>query len=212
MSRKKKLRVVVLSRYFWAAVGMTVVVLGGVVWGVQGRGNLAPAEAEKPGIMIDKTNDGVYTNYKYKYRFEYPNDKFVQTFSDEEGGGWIYEFGKHGYALLNATPLNMNFSNRYLELYNMSVGKSIEIRGALLTKLVSAEHNSVKFLEIYIKTLPYAESDHIVGYEAIWFLSNNEAVILSMYADPAIDEGLEFIDTNRNLFDGVVESFSIIKG
>lgn len=205
------------KNYILVLLAIVVVVLG--VFNISSLKNKSadrstPTPTVAP-IPIDNVNDGVYTNYKYGYRFEYPADKFVLLYPKAENDGrmWIYQLTgesdyENEYIYLSVTQRIDSWREFYEDIYNLRKGESLPNKHEVYTKLESRVTSNYRFVAAFFKTNPEAETEHSVGYSAIWLKENNFTIILDFFTDPERYE--EFLLENKNIFDDIVESFEFI--
>jgi len=168
-----------------------------------------PIEVQFP---IDDVNDGVYTNYKYGYKFEYPEDIFEQTTSSNDGGEWIYRIKDSSGSDLEFLKLSIGqdvstYRWFYEKLYSLETGESL-IDKSTVTKLGSENFEEYKLVTFTNTPLPDSQTDIGVNYTGAWLMNNNLTVTVSLYTIPS---NKNLLISNKNIFDQIVASFELTK-
>ncbi|OGM20203.1 hypothetical protein A2955_04275 [Candidatus Woesebacteria bacterium RIFCSPLOWO2_01_FULL_37_19] len=174
--------------------------------------SLTPTETLYP---IDDVNDGVYTNSKYGYKFEYPKDKFEQTFSDERGASWIYklETGANGNEqIINLTVLDQTNVNDWIKfystLYSLEPNKFLKNRFGKSVKLSSKEDGPYKTVTLYFESDENSEAEQNASFQAIWFKDDSPIIVLQLLTDLDQKQNLK---NNKPIFDSVIKSFTLLQ-
>ena len=167
------------------------------------------ASSSKYDLSLDMIDDGIYTNFKHNYKFEYPTDKFVLTDSYDDGGSWIYQikdsgFGKN-YIKLNISIYgNGYWLDSYNKLYGLEKSEKLPVNHQIYTKLDSKDFGTYRLIIASIEPVPGAQTDAPFAYSAIWLVENKPAIMLSFFTNPT---AREFLLKNKGIFDEIVKSF-----
>lgn len=163
---------------------------------------VTPTEEEYP---VDTVNDGVYTNHKYGFRFEYPEDKFKIVYSTEEYGSFIFD-NDNGteYIKLGADTLEGEAYESYKHLYE----QNRKNQDSFYRVLDESRENGYKFSKIYSKTRGNPHIEHSSVFSAAWWINEKKVIYrLLFYSDRVHDD---FVRENKAIFDEIVASFELI--
>lgn len=153
---------------------------------------------------VDKDENGVYTNYKYGFKFEYPNDKFKMVHPDAISlrREWIYQVDENQYIQLNVFQLNEFF---YDELYELKPGETMKVKHGVLTNLKSQDFGHAKLVVAKAEIFPSVETESASGYSAVWLRERDNSISLEIY-----DFLAKETEETKILFDQIVNSFEFI--
>lgn len=156
----------------------------------------------------DEVKDGVYTNYTYGFRFEYDVTELEYDASSDYGAFWKYknkELGGGYLGVIFSSPLESELQ----EIYSVSEGKTFPLRHEIYTVLEKKETEMYRLASAHIVTESDAQTDHIVGYEAVVYLKNKKELFLIslLYVPERVDS--ELLKKKKPFYDQVIDTFEV---
>ena len=200
-------KISIAPKHFVLAGVLAVLVLTLVLLQIQTRNQTRQAVVETPGTLTEKVEEtienGVYTNYTYGFRFEYPSEKFKL----DPNGRLVYQnSGGIQYILLVSTAYPDNeYRDWYEQIFALLKDETTLIKHQYSTLLSKTDKDDYRLAITSTKTKQDAETEHSVGYQAIWLIPSGLTITVSMLGDPEISE--EFVLNNKLIFDQIVKSF-----
>jgi len=170
--------------------------------------DISPTPTEYP---VDKENDGVYTNYKYGYKFEYPVDKFEQTHSSDITAVWDLNTDADSVQK-SEMPIQLdvgrenNFREIYEQLYTQE-NKTLETRKFILTKLGTEDNNGLRMMRVFWETPPELAVGPTTEYQVLWFRQDASVIKLRLIASPVDEQALR---QYKDLLWEIADSFEFI--
>ena len=185
---------------------LTLTVLVGVFVISKRQPKLVNQVTETPGTLtekVDKDDDGMYINYKYGYKFEYPSDKFelLDPNAVNPSRVWIYQSGDE-YIKLSVSIGNDNFLQFYKDLYELEINKNMQYRHGTSTKLADGSSDNYKQVVFSSDTNPGAEIEPSISYSSVWLKEDSSIITLNFFTG-----SYNFLNENRYIFDQIVKSF-----
>lgn len=178
---------------------------------------MAPTETTK---QEDTVNDGVYTNYKYGFKFEYPEEIFVSQNVYGSSGMWFIDEETSSPMAVGVTGVWMDLVIRDFEsdkpgdyeyqrghdrifnrLYELEPGEVSSWNAKVISKINAGD---VKRIKYYYETLPGRE--YSVSYFAWWKKAGLPVISLGLAAN-----NNDTLSLYRNDFDKIVESFEFFE-
>lgn len=159
---------------------------------------------------IDEVNDGVYTNYKYGFRFEYSNEFFSKQmpFSGTYQR-WSSLSGEYAEdVILDASasegkPGNKGIYDFWNDVSEILPGETA-LEGSVI-KISNIDRDNVRGVYYFYKTPSTYETELSYGYVAEWH-DGNITYYVSMTSG-----NKEKVLQNKSHFDQVVDSFEFLK-
>jgi hypothetical protein len=169
-----------------------------------------PTESE---FQIDLEDDGVYTNYKYGYRFEYPEDVFGTASHTPDGDYVIWNLELDSTSersvprVFFTAKAETNFNEPYEQLASTNLTEISTVRN-LYQKLSTSSTRDYKMVEVFTQSQPDYEVEPIVAFEAAWLTKTRPLIVISFFASP---EDVNILDSNKEIFDQLVNSFEFFR-
>ena len=155
---------------------------------------------------IDSENDGVYTNYKYGYRFKYPVDKFEIKYSNKEGSGWesinLGAEAEKGKVILEVVGGGHN-ADFYKEA--LLVEDNAEWLPGIIK--ISSEDNEFALVKVFGNT-PSRSEDKALFYAAYFIRSKEKPFVIFSVATNG--NNLDVLRNYESVFEEIVDSFEFI--
>jgi len=176
-----------------------------------------PNEQQYP---TDTENDGVYTNYKYGFRFKYSNEFFKSMFQSNDSVYWRNEekdiaenesaielsvlIWEDNGAKYNEQGLDYKtaYIQRFNEFLNIKDGEKVPRGAVRISRYKGADYDRI----IYSYTAPPGGESEYKKHYAAWWLKTGYPVIEVRYTAGANNT----LERYKPEFDKIIDSFEFI--
>lgn len=169
------------------------------------------------GYPVDSENDGVYTNYEHKFKFEYPENIFItqenSVYYDESSRRSISWTSSGQYSVRDEASIDLNLRwvqendrdwkrkvEEFEKLRKLKAGAKTVISGGGYTILYSQERDEIKKVAFYSEPINPEQS---IEYNYVLLEQKNEGPLISLSLTARKKNTLI---ENKNIFDSIVSS------